>query len=99
MGGLITLLIILLIAPISLAGFLPNRYTRTGEELFGKNLLSAHALAHLTRGIRGRKSRPIRWPGRLRQKPTNSTRPVTAKGPGLFLTAPPGLPGSIRSLP
>ena len=39
MGRLITLLITLLIPPISLAGFLPNRYTRTGEALLGKNLL------------------------------------------------------------
>ena len=77
MGRLITLLITLLIPPISLAGFLPNRYTRTGEELLGKNLLSAHAVAHLMRGIRCRKSPPIRWPGRPRQRPTNSTRPVT----------------------
>ena len=34
----------------ALAAFLPNRYTRTDEELLGKNLLGVHAVAHFTRG-------------------------------------------------
>jgi hypothetical protein len=47
---LVILLIILLIRSISLAVFLPNRYTKANRTLLGKNLLGAHAMAHLTRG-------------------------------------------------
>ncbi len=35
----------------ALVVFLPNRYTRTNEELLSKNLLSAHAVDEHTRGI------------------------------------------------
>ena len=35
MGRLIMLLIMLLIPPISLAGFLPNRYTRADGSIVG----------------------------------------------------------------
>ena len=33
------------------AVFFLNRYTRTDGALLGKNLVSAHAVAHLTRGV------------------------------------------------
>ncbi len=52
------------IGRLPLVVFLPNRYTRTGEELLGKNLFGEHAVDYLTRGIRCRKSPSIRWPGR-----------------------------------
>jgi hypothetical protein len=36
---------------LSIAKFLPNRYTGTDEALLGKNLLSAYPLAHLAREV------------------------------------------------
>jgi hypothetical protein len=69
MAELIILLIILVInkpLEVSLAEFLPNRYTKTDEAWLGKNLLNAHTVNELTRGSRCQKSPPIRWPGHLR---------------------------------
>ncbi len=54
----------LVIPPLSLAMFLPNRYTRTDGALLGKNLLGAQAVDHFKEGIRCRKSPRIRSPGR-----------------------------------
>ncbi len=50
--------------PISLAVFLPNRYTETDGALLGKKLMSAHAVDEFIRGIRCQKSPGIHWPGR-----------------------------------
>src|SRR5215467_12460171 len=47
MAGLI-ILVIILSALLPLAGFLPNRYTRTHRTVLGKNIVGARAAAHLT---------------------------------------------------